>query len=97
MSSSDKGGSHKKSSSSPFDIFMKNKDDCDRPACEETVSALSQALNRLKEKENKKDSVVIGGNSSIGYEKACPPSKDQIGTSSWTLLHSMVSFMSCTS
>lgn len=83
-SDNNKGGG-----SNPFDVFLNKKDDCDRPACEETVSALSNALNRLKEKKKKKSTISSG---TVGEEKkmACPPSKDYIGKSSWTLLHSMV-------
>ena len=83
-SPSDKGGVFNGHKSSPFDVFLKKKDDCDRPACEETVSALSSALNRLNEKKKK------GGAGAIKNTATCPPTKDYIGKSSWTLLHSMV-------
>jgi hypothetical protein len=104
--SSGKGDSNHKAS--PFDALLKNKgNDCDRPACEDTMSALSNALNRLNAaKGNNKHqqqqaqdttsttksskNVKQGGDVEI-IQTSCPPSKDQIGKSSWTLLHSMVS------
>mmetsp|Transcript_26686 Transcript_26686/g.31055 ORF Transcript_26686/g.31055 Transcript_26686/m.31055 type:complete len:182 (+) Transcript_26686:75-620(+) len=84
---------------SPFDAFLKKgKDDCDRPACDDTISALNQALSRIG---NKKEAVAsVGSRSSsrssendgiLGY-KACPPSKENIGRSTWTLLHSMAAW-----
>lgn len=82
-SPSDKGNGFNSNKSSPFDVFLKKKDDCDRPACEDTVSALSSALNRLNEKKKK------GGKGAM-KNTTCPPTKDYIGKSSWTLLHSMV-------
>ncbi len=79
MAPNDKG-------SSPLDIFLKKQSDCDRPACDDTVSALSSALNRIKQKE------ASAADSSSKKEKTveCPPTKDAIGRSSWNLLHSMV-------
>ena len=68
----------------PFDgITRKSIENCDRPACEDTVSALSAAIER------------IGGQAkSLASEKSleCPPSKDSLGRSSWTLLHNMVRY-----
>ena len=95
----EKGNSRSKgsSTSSPFDIFLKtnnnknkNNTDCDRPACEDTVSALSNALNRLKNQK-----ITDNPNSRDSKKKECPPSKDSIGRSSWTLLHSMVCLSIC--
>jgi len=66
---------------------LKKLEDCDRPACDETVSVLSAALNRVQRKKEKD----IGGGSDGGVVLPdCPPSKNQIGSSTWTLLHSMV-------
>ena len=71
------------SKSDPLESFVeKVEDDCDRPACEDTVTALSQALNRLRK--------VTDKNADAGSIRSCPPKKDAIGKSSWTLLHSMV-------
>ena len=64
--------------------------DCYRPACEDTVSALSNALNRLKNQK-----ITDNSNSRDSKKKECPPSKDSIGRSSWTLLHSMVCLSIC--
>ncbi len=81
-------------------------DDCDRPACDDTKSALSAALKRV----GKSASSDTGGapsrntvkqQSSSSSEKkdhlpntysACPPTKGAIGSSTWTLVHSMVSY-----
>eukprot|EP00553_Chaetoceros_curvisetus_P015549 CAMPEP_0204647918 /NCGR_PEP_ID=MMETSP0718-20130828/6896_1 /ASSEMBLY_ACC=CAM_ASM_000674 /TAXON_ID=230516 /ORGANISM="Chaetoceros curvisetus" /LENGTH=169 /DNA_ID=CAMNT_0051670613 /DNA_START=51 /DNA_END=557 /DNA_ORIENTATION=+ len=81
MAPNDKG-------SSPLDIFLKKQSDCDRPACDDTVSALSSALNRIKQKEKS------AADSSSKSEKTveCPPTKDAIGRSSWNLLHSMAAW-----
>ena len=69
--------------SPPFmNIPTPSLDDCDRPACEDTVSALSAALNRVKEKNQKHSQNKL----------ECPPKKDFIGSSTWTLLHSMAAW-----
>ena len=52
-------------------------EDCDRPQCDDTKSALSMALRRVQNDD---------ANTTM-----CPPSKDEIGASTWKLLHSMVS------
>lgn len=69
---------------SPLDMFMKQQEDCDRPACEDTVNALNSALSRLNMKS--------GGDEkkSVKAKVECPPSKSLLGDSSWNLLHSMV-------
>mmetsp|Transcript_15941 Transcript_15941/g.22708 ORF Transcript_15941/g.22708 Transcript_15941/m.22708 type:complete len:105 (-) Transcript_15941:589-903(-) len=74
--------------------FSKQKD-CDRPACEETVAALSASLNRLKANQAINESIYVkttNSSRSLGSDSdlPCPPTKDQIGKSSWTLLHTMV-------
>lgn len=74
-------------------------DDCDRPACDDTKSALSAALQRVGNKNrsaggsnNTKD--VVNNKSATdnitNAYKACPPTRDEIGASTWSLLHSMV-------
>ena len=77
---------------SPFEVLLNKKNgsnsDCDRPACEDTVSALTNALNRLNEKKKNIGSTTT---TTTNTAVSCPPSKDRIGSSSWTLLHSMVS------
>mmetsp|Transcript_21626 Transcript_21626/g.32011 ORF Transcript_21626/g.32011 Transcript_21626/m.32011 type:complete len:184 (+) Transcript_21626:130-681(+) len=85
---------------STLDMFMKIQEDCDRPACDDTVSALSSALNRLNKNNNKgkdKDKEVLPTASASKQEaslsaKACPPSKSVIGDSAWTLMHSMAAW-----
>jgi FAD-linked sulfhydryl oxidase len=71
---------------SPLDMFMKQQEDCDRPACEDTVNALNSALSRLNMKS--------GGDEkkSVKAKVECPPSKSLLGDSSWNLLHSMVAW-----
>lgn len=86
---------------------MSGGDDCDRPACDDTKSALSAALQRVG--NNKQD----GASSSSSISKnqqhrmeneekniqkkdrytACPPTRDEIGVSTWSLLHSMVCYL----
>lgn len=73
-------------------------DDCDRPACDDTKSALTAALRRV----DRSPGVVPGGadvgDASSGRSaaavpdsyRACPPTRDEIGASTWSLLHSMV-------
>ncbi|CAB9507956.1 linked sulfhydryl oxidase ALR [Seminavis robusta] len=60
-------------------------DDCDRPACEDTASALSAALKHAsKQKSPKSNSTSTISN--------CPPTKNALGTNSWSLLHSMAAW-----
>lgn len=77
-------------------------DDCDRPACDDTKSALTAALRRV----DRSSGVVSGGGDGGGdvgdassrrsaaavpdSYRACPPTRDEIGASTWSLLHSMV-------
>jgi len=65
-------------------------DDCDRPACFETVTAISDALKRIKNKNkvNHLDPSISNSLKTV----TCPPSKDFIGKSTWTLLHSMAAW-----
>jgi len=84
---------------SPLESLFQKADDCDRPACEETVSALSQAMSRIGSKTktmNKKPATGNGGvsssSASLVSSSPCPPTKDAIGKSSWTLLHSMAAW-----
>lgn len=66
----------------PFQSLMKDMDDCDRPACEDTVSALSAALGRVQKK----------GREQKERKDSCPPTSGELGTASWTLLHSMAAW-----
>jgi hypothetical protein len=76
----------------PFDGTRKNIENCDRPACDDTVTALSAALDRIS-----LQSKTIGDTNTNTHEKPieCPPSKDSLGRSSWSLLHSMVRLLLC--
>lgn len=94
---SDGDGASKRSSSSgggglPSGLaaMMKEMDDCDRPACEDTVSALTAALGRVKTKQSSAEGSAKGsGDPSPPI--ACPPTSGLLGKSSWNLVHSMVS------
>ena len=72
----------------PFESMTRNNiENCDRPACEDTVSALSAALERIGGGVAKTTADTSpSGKSTI----ECPPSKDSLGRASWTLLHNMV-------
>ena len=85
---------------------MSGGDDCDRPACDDTKSALSAALQRVGNNKNldgassssrvysKKKQQTHMENEERNIQKnrytVCPPTKDEIGSSTWSLLHSMV-------
>ena len=65
------------------DAFRKKLlDDCDRPACDDIVAGLKAASSQSKSK----------GLPTPGAALDCPPNGPQLGSSSWTLLHSMVGF-----
>jgi hypothetical protein len=100
-----KGGSANNNSKlDPLASLLKTMggDDCDRPACDDTKSALTAALGRV----DRSSSGVVrkgGGGSAVGDTssgrsataipdsyRACPPTRDEIGVSTWSLLHSMV-------
>mmetsp|Transcript_13412 Transcript_13412/g.22838 ORF Transcript_13412/g.22838 Transcript_13412/m.22838 type:complete len:173 (-) Transcript_13412:1009-1527(-) len=61
--------------------FAKLMDDCDRPACSDTMEALSQAMKRMETKQ-----------SVPGPSTECPPNSPELGRASWTLLHSMAAW-----
>ena len=80
---------------------MSGGDDCDRPACDDTKSALSAALQHVGNKvdgassssssiSKKKQTQHIEENEKKNRYTACPPTRDEIGSSTWSLLHSMV-------
>ena len=102
-----KGGSANSNSKlDPLASLLKTMggDDCDRPACDDTKSALTAALGRV----DRSSSGVVrkgggGGGGAVGDTssgrsataipdsyRACPPTRDEIGVSTWSLLHSMV-------
>ena len=75
--------------SSPLTPFLKTiGDDCDRPACDDTKSALTAALERVNAAKTK--SGVKSRSRQPGSYAACPPTRDEIGVSTWNLVHSMV-------
>ena len=81
------GKSTDKGESDPLSSFLKSTgDDCDRPACDDTKSALTAALGRV----NAAKKAAEGKRETASY-KGCPPTRDEIGASTWNLLHSMVS------
>ena len=80
---------------------MSGGDDCDRPACDDTKSALSAALQRVGKNVDgasssssnilkKKQQHIEEKNIQRNRYTACPPTRDEIGSSTWSLLHSMV-------
>jgi FAD-linked sulfhydryl oxidase len=56
--------------------------DCDRPACDDMVSMMQQAKERL----------TTDGTSGSSKPIECPPSSASLGNSSWTLLHTMAAW-----
>ncbi|KAL9188597.1 hypothetical protein ACHAXT_006975 [Thalassiosira profunda] len=77
---------------------MGGGDDCDRPACDDTKSALTAALGRVGQSGatsiatlGKEPKSGKGGGVPEGYD-ACPPTRDEIGVSTWSLLHSMAAW-----
>jgi FAD-linked sulfhydryl oxidase len=77
---------------SPLDAFLKKHEDCDRPACDETVSALQSAMNRMKLKEASSNGASSSSAMSTETKLECPPNTRVLGTSSWNLLHSMAAW-----
>mmetsp|Transcript_26382 Transcript_26382/g.53578 ORF Transcript_26382/g.53578 Transcript_26382/m.53578 type:complete len:143 (-) Transcript_26382:824-1252(-) len=79
---------------SSLSAMMKEMDDCDRPACEDTVSALTAALRRVGKKGGPATSASSSSKGSASTRPAaCPPTSGVLGKSSWNLVHSMVSFV----
>ena len=77
---------------SSLSAMMKEMDDCDRPACEDTVSALTAALGRVRKKGGPVTSASTSSKASASTKPAaCPPTSGVLGKSSWDLVHSMVS------
>jgi hypothetical protein len=66
----------------PFQKFIPG-DDCERPACEDTVGFINAAKGRLEKG-------AATTTTSAASAVQCPPRSAQLGRSSWDLLHSMV-------
>ena len=70
---------------------MGGGDDCDRPACDDTKLALTAALQRVGQQTTGDGA---SSRNAIGKKPTsytgCPPTRDDIGASTWSLLHSMV-------
>ena len=66
-------------------------DDCERPACDDMVSMLKAASDRAHKAEVDKQ---IKDEEKISAAIQCPPKSAELGRSSWTLLHTMVSQVS---
>lgn len=104
MSGNGGGGNKNDGLASLFKSMGGGGDDCDRPACDDTKSALTAALQRVgQNKQHKKgDAAAASSGDSKNKEEekkdgaspdrytACPPTRDEIGVSTWNLLHSMV-------
>lgn len=65
-------------------------DDCDRPACDDTMSALSKALKHSQQGTSTTNHSATTTTTRTTIH--CPPTKAAIGTSSWDLLHSMTAW-----
>mmetsp|Transcript_26381 Transcript_26381/g.53576 ORF Transcript_26381/g.53576 Transcript_26381/m.53576 type:complete len:126 (-) Transcript_26381:736-1113(-) len=78
---------------SSLSAMMKEMDDCDRPACEDTVSALTAALRRVGKKGGPATSASSSSKGSASTRPAaCPPTSGVLGKSSWNLVHSMAAW-----
>lgn len=73
---------------SPLANLMKKMEDCSRPACADTASALSAALGRVETK--KPDALTEGLDWRV--DLPCPPVSGVLGKSSWNLIHSMAAW-----
>jgi hypothetical protein len=65
-------------------------DDCDRPACDDTVSALKSAMDRF---QSRRSSPPVASSPTKSKQEdivECPPTSPELGRASWALLHSMV-------
>ena len=71
------------------------EDDCDRPACADTISMLKSAMARTKESAIKSEEIHTGNKKKSIKEQPskkelpeleCPPGKEMIGNSTWTLV-----------
>mmetsp|Transcript_4868 Transcript_4868/g.9010 ORF Transcript_4868/g.9010 Transcript_4868/m.9010 type:complete len:172 (+) Transcript_4868:73-588(+) len=67
-------------------------DDCDRPACDDTVSALSAALRRVSKNKGVTENEASLETTLPREYSACPPNSAELGRSTWTLLHSMAAW-----
>lgn len=78
---------NKKNKKKPFSPL----DDCDRPACDDIITKFMAAKTAMEEgggsgeKPNAKNTPKQQEN-----KVECPPSSAELGTGTWTLLHSMV-------
>mmetsp|Transcript_29308 Transcript_29308/g.53636 ORF Transcript_29308/g.53636 Transcript_29308/m.53636 type:complete len:188 (+) Transcript_29308:185-748(+) len=90
------GESKEKKTSMPPSMFRPNgMDDCERPACHDTISAMNSALGRIQEQDKKKATPSLTKTPSLGLLEdvgGCPPDTRTLGTSSWNLLHSMTAW-----
>ena len=86
------GGNGKGGLPPSLSAMTKEMDDCDRPACEDTVSALTAALGRVGKKHSSSRRKGAISNASASKKLACPPNSGLLGKSSWNLVHSMVAW-----
>lgn len=63
--------------------MQKQVEDCERPACDDTVTAMNAAMSRLK---------VGQAGAAPNAAVECPPNSPELGKSSWNLLHSMAAW-----
>jgi hypothetical protein len=71
---------------------LPNDDDCDRPACGDTVSMLKSVMKRAKQSKGNTPVSKSGqaANNAGTYDNkntlGCPPGKEELGSSTWTLV-----------
>jgi hypothetical protein len=90
-SSGESGGKKPSMPSMPF--RPNGMDDCERPACHDTISAINSALGRIQEQSKKKVTPSSPPPSLLEEDVGgCPPDTRTLGASSWNLLHSMAAW-----
>mmetsp|Transcript_14620 Transcript_14620/g.22575 ORF Transcript_14620/g.22575 Transcript_14620/m.22575 type:complete len:176 (+) Transcript_14620:77-604(+) len=62
-------------------------DDCDRPACHDTLSSIQAAFKGA----TSKNAQMVASNK-FNKRENCPPNSAQLGRGSWDLLHSMAAW-----
>lgn len=62
-------------------------DDCDRPACHDTLSSIQAAFKNAT--KNAQTSAI---SKKFNKREECPPNSTQLGRGSWDLLHSMAAW-----
>ena len=69
----------------PTNIPSIKEDDCERPACSDTVSAMKKLMTEMENSER-------SSKKKTKKKIQCPPNSATIGKGTWTLLHSMAAW-----